>query len=409
MLSRSDRDIKDVMSDLAALGAEATYLVPTSTGLDKSIMDAHGGLRNYLKKMSFHDYTAQHQGQKNKVVKPCFIITDKETIPSTVSMYRPETKDGDPRIWFSGLVHHVSQNNLLVVLVHQSNMYITNASNREVWESLHRAGSPLNKLITSMAAYMPAIETELLGKLVDIYKAGWQRSTTNADSGVGDTLEDLLNIRRNSSKSPDYKGIEIKTTRLSKSTGKQHNRSNLFSKKPNWNLSLLKTGAEILDKYGYYTPNDPDMKSLHVTLSNKPNAQGLYLELNTKSYVLENLHKTPSGVEKVALWELAELESDLASKHRETFWVKAESKIINQHEHFLYKVVEATSSPMVTNIGTLVSTGSITVDYTFSEKKRPSGMKYARDHGYLWKIAPGDFSLLFPAKRVFDLVSIVAA
>lgn len=409
MLSRSDKDIKDVMSTLATLGVEAAYMVPTSTGLDKSIMDAHGGLRNYLKKMSFHDYIDQHQGQENKVIKPCFFVTDKETISSKVSMYKPETKDGDPRIWFSGLTYHVSPNNLLVVLVHQSNIYITNASNKRVWGSLHISGSPLNKLITSMAAYMPDVEKELLGKLVDIHRAGWQRSTTNADSGVGDTLEDLLNIRRNANRSPDYKGIELKTTKLSKSTGKQYNRSNLFSKKPNWNLSFLKTGAEILDKYGYHNPNNPDMKALHVTLSNKPNAQGLYLELNTKSYVLEALHKTPSGVEKVALWELADLESELAGKHNKTFWVKAESKIINQHEHFLYKVVEATSSPMVTNIGTLVSTGSITVDYTFSEKKRPSGRKYARDHGYLWKITPRDFSLLFPAKRVFDLASIAAA
>jgi hypothetical protein len=49
------------------------------------------------------------------------------------------------------------------------------------------------------------------------------------------------------------------------------------------------------------------------------------------------------------------------------------------------------------------------MDYTFSEKKHPSGKMYARDHGYLWKIAPEDFGLLFPPKRVFDLASISAA
>lgn len=409
MLTKSDKDIKQVMADLAVMGTEAAYLVPTLNGLQKSILDAHEGLRNYLKRMEFHDYGAQNQGPENKLVEKCFFITDKEVIQSKVSMYRPITKSGDPRIWFYELTKHVSENNLLVIFVYQSNLYIVNASNADIWASLKRSGSPLNELVTSLAGRKTAIETELLRKLVDIYKLGFLPSTTNADNGVGDTLENLLGITRNSNKSPDYKGIELKAARLSTKTDRQINRSNLFSKIPNWDLSVLKSGAEILEKYGYYPTDTPNNKALHVTLSNSPNAQGLYLEMNSESYVIENLRKTTSSVEKVVLWKLAELEFELEKKHEKTFWIKAETKVVNEHEQFLYKVVEATSNPMVTNFGTLVSTGSITMDYTFSEKERSSGKKYARDHGYLWKIAPGDFSLLFPPKRVFDLASISAA
>jgi hypothetical protein len=409
VLIKSDKDIKQVMADLAVMGTEAAYLVPTLNGLQKSILDAHEGLRNYLKRMEFHDYGAQNQGPENKLVEKCFFITDKEVIQSKVSMYRPITKSGDPRIWFYELAKHVSENNLLVIFVYQSNLYIVNASNADIWASLKRSGSPLNELVTSLAGRKTAIETELLRKLVDIYKLGFLPSTTNADNGVGDTLENLLGITRNSNKSPDYKGIELKAARLSTKTDRQVNRSNLFSKTPNWDLSVLKSGAEILEKYGYYPTDTPNNKALHVTLSNSPNAQGLYLEMNSESYVIENLRKTTSSVEKVVLWKLAELEFELEKKHGKTFWIKAETKVVNEHEQFLYKVVEATSNPMVTNFGTLVSTGSITMDYTFSEKERSSGKKYARDHGYLWKIAPGDFSLLFPPKRVFDLASISAA
>jgi hypothetical protein len=409
VLTKSDKDIKQVMADLAVMGTEAAYLVPTLNGLQKSILDAHEGLRNYLKRMEFHDYGAQNQGPENKLVEKCFFITDKEVIQSKVSMYRPITKSGDPRIWFYELAKHVSENNLLVIFVYQSNLYIVNASNADIWASLKRSGSPLNELVTSLAGRKTAIETELLRKLVDIYKLGFLPSTTNADNGVGDTLENLLGITRNSNKSPDYKGIELKAARLSTKTDRQVNRSNLFSKIPNWDLSVLKSGAEILEKYGYYPTDTPNNKALHVTLSNSPNAQGLYLEMNSESYVIENLRKTTSSVEKVVLWKLAELEFELEKKHEKTFWIKAETKVVNEHEQFLYKVVEATSNPMVTNFGTLVSTGSITMDYTFSEKERSSGKKYARDHGYLWKIAPGDFSLLFPPKRVFDLASISAA
>ena len=409
MLIKSDKDIKEVMAELAVMGTEAAYLVPTFTGLQKSILDAHEGLRNYLKRMDFHDYDTQLQGPENKLVEKCFFITDKEVIQSKVSMYRPQTKSGDPRIWFYELTKYVSENNLLVIFVYQSNLYIVNASKKVVWDTLKKSGSPLNELVTSLAGRKSAVETELLGKLVDIYKLGFLPSTTNADNGVGDTLEKLLGITRNSNKSPDYKGIELKAARLSARTDRQVNRSNLFSKIPNWDLSVLKSGAEILDKYGYYPSDSPNNKALHVTLSNRPNAQGLFLETNLESYVIENLRKTSSSVEKVVLWKLAELESELEKKHEKTFWIKAEAKVVNQHEQFLYKVVEATSNPMVTNFGTLVSTGSITMDYTFSEKERDSGKKYARDHGYLWKIAPNDFALLFPPKRVFDLASISAA
>ena len=409
MLIKSDKDVKKVMADLAAMGTEAAYLVPTATGLQKSILDAHEGLRNYLKRMEFHDYDAQYQGPEHKLVEKCFFITDKEVIQSKVSMYRPQTKSGDPRIWFYDLNKHVSQNNLLIIFVYQSKLFIVNASNSAIWASLDISGSPLNELVTSLAGRKTIIEDELLRKLVDIYRLGFLPSTTNADNGVGDTLENLLGITRNSNKTPDYKGIELKAARLSTRKGRQVNKSNLFSKIPNWDLSVLKSGAEILEKYGYYPKDTPNNKALHVTLSNSPNAQGLYLEMNSESYVIENLRKTTSSVEKVVLWKLAELEFELEKKHEKTFWIKAETKVVNEHEQFLYKVVEATSNPMVTNFGTLVSTGSITMDYTFSEKERSSGKKYARDHGYLWKIAPGDFSLLFPPKRVFDLASISAA
>ena len=282
MLTKSDKDIKQVMADLAVMGTEAAYLVPTLNGLQKSILDAHEGLRNYLKRMEFHDYGAQNQGPENKLVEKCFFITDKEVIQSKVSMYRPITKSGDPRIWFYELTKHVSENNLLVIFVYQSNLYIVNASNADIWASLKRSGSPLNELVTSLAGRKTAIETELLRKLVDIYKLGFLPSTTNADNGVGDTLENLLGITRNSNKSPDYKGIELKAARLSTKTDRQINRSNLFSKIPNWDLSVLKSGAEILEKYGYYPTDTPNNKALHVTLSNSPNAQGLYLEMNSE-------------------------------------------------------------------------------------------------------------------------------
>jgi hypothetical protein len=49
MLDATDRPIENVIAILAKEGVEAGYLVPTPTGLDKSILDAHAGLRDYLR------------------------------------------------------------------------------------------------------------------------------------------------------------------------------------------------------------------------------------------------------------------------------------------------------------------------------------------------------------------------
>lgn len=403
MLSRSDIDIKAVMADLAHYGIEAAFLVPTKTGLDKSIIDAHDGLRKYLKKHEIHNYELQSQGPTSKVILEGNFINENGIMKTKISLYRPETKSGDPRIWFSGLNSYASANNLLVVLIANQEIFLINASRSKIWETLNVKGSPLNEIILKLSSRKSLIEEELLKKLIQIHLKGFVASTTNADSGVGDTLENLLKIKRNSNRAPDYKGIEIKASRVSGRTQRSSNRSNLFSKIPNWELSELKNGEAILNKFGYYPPGSPSKKALHVTLNNNPNAQNLYLAIDLDNYYVENLYKSKTGNEKVVLWKLDELESELEKKHENTFWVKAESKNISNLEHFHYKFVEATSNPMVTNFGTLVETGSITLDYTFSEKTRASGKSYARDHGYLWKIKPTDFGLLFPPKRIFDL------
>jgi len=43
-------------------------LVPTETGMQKSIMDATAGLREYFQETGFHDYDTQAQGPDAKVV-----------------------------------------------------------------------------------------------------------------------------------------------------------------------------------------------------------------------------------------------------------------------------------------------------------------------------------------------------
>jgi hypothetical protein len=409
MLSSSDKDIKSVMSELSKFGVEAAYIVPTETGLRKSILDAHEGFRNFLNRNQIHNYETQSKGPDSKVTLEGYYLNTKNYIKTKITLYRPETKSGDPRIWFSKLSTYASPQNLIAVFVYNHEMYVVNTSDEEVWNSRDISSSPFYDLLAKLSTKTNDVESELLGKLVAIHKRGFVPSTTNSDSGVGDTLEQLLGILRNSNAKPDYKGIELKCSRISSRTRVSTNRNTLFSKVPNWELSALKNGEQIIKKFGYFPRETPDLLALHVTLSNRKNAQNLFLAVDNSNYVVENLHEDKNQINKVVLWKLNDLESELERKHEKTFWIKAETKKISNVEHFQYRYVEATTTPMVSNFGTLVETGSITMDYTFSEKVRESGKKYTRDHGYLWKIHPSDFDLLFPPKRVFDLSNLQIA
>ena len=402
MLNRSDTSIKPVVSYLAKYSIEGGYLVPTQTGLEKSILDAHESLRKFLNQNNYHDYSRQGQGTNNKVLKTGFILSNTGWVETSVSLYRPITKTGDPRIWISGLNKFAKAWNLITLFLYEDTLYIFNASDPLIQKQFADSKSTLSTTLSDAGSKASRYETELLDLLQGICKRGFVSSTTNSDSGVGDTLEFLLGIRRNSNRAPDYKGIEIKSSRLNSRTGRQDNRSTLFSKIPNWEISRLKSARELLDNYGYISATT-GRPSLQVTVKHTPNAQGLYLAFNEVDSKVENFYKSGNVQETVVAWKLEELENSLREKHKNTFWVKANSKEVRGSEHFHYVQVVATSSPLVSNFSQLIDLGSIQMDYTISEKVKPNGGVKVRDHGYLWKISPEDIGLLFPPPKVIDL------
>jgi hypothetical protein len=404
MLTRSDTDIKAVVSYLAKYSVEGGYLVPTQTGLEKSILDAHESLRKFLKQNNYHDYANQGLGAESKALMRGFILSESGWIETSVSLYRPTTKNGDPRIWISGLNKFAKAWNLITLFLHGESLYVFNASDPSVQRQMADSQSILSTKLITAGSTASLYETELLDLLRDISGKGFVPSTTNADSGVGDTLEALLGIRRNSKRAPDYKGIEIKSSRLNSRTGRQENRSTLFSKIPNWEVSRLKSAREILDNYGYISSSS-GRPALQVTLKHIPNAQGLYLVFNDTDSKVENLFRKGDVSEEVVAWKIDELEHSLREKHKNTFWVKAKTAEIRGSEHFHYVQVIATSTPLVSNFSQLVDLGSIQMDYTISEKVKPDGGLKVRDHGYLWKIAPEDIGLLFPPPKVIDLLA----
>ena len=105
-----------------------------------------------------------------------------------------------------------------------------------------------------------SVSDELLSKLEKISNKGFIRSMRTGDTGVGFTLETLLGIPANSSKTPDYKGIEIKSSRT------RNKKDTLFSMVPNWKLSNIKSGDELVLKHGRPNPQHNNFKTIFHTI-----------------------------------------------------------------------------------------------------------------------------------------------
>jgi hypothetical protein len=398
MLGKSDFEIADAIAAFADHGVEATYIVPTKTGIDKAIVDAHAGVRDFLKRNNIHDFESQGLGnsENGSKIEINLVHIDK-VVSQTLSLYRPKTKLGDPRIW-TNIKQYAKPYNLLAMFKgSDGKLYLVNCSNSEIFGSITEAGSVLNTILASST--ISENTKILLGLLKEIAARGWIDATKHGDTGVGHTTETLLGIDANSSKKPDFLDqIEIKSKRMPK-TGRAKNKSTMLSKVPDWKSGKMRA-KEILATFGEVSTKT-DRQELYVTIAEKPNRQGLYLFYDENSGSIENRHVDVDGSESLVVrWNIADLQADLQSKHKETFWIDVKTRQAdNGKEQFRYIRVTRTLRPMVANIGPLINAGKITLDFTLSEK--PSGG--VRDHGYLFRIWPKDLELLFPAVENYEL------
>lgn len=399
MLSISDTPIERFLPVFAKVNVDVAFLVPTPTGMKKSIMDATAPIRDLLYYSHVHDYSQQAQGPENRHYVVTHLVTADGLIDTKTSLYRPVTKHGDPRIWIYGLQQYCKPCNLLALTIHDEEIYVHNLSDPAIVDSLLGGGYAFGVLSKSVVE--STIERELLTRMREIRAAGPLRSITPGDPGVGDTLEHALGIERNNSKKPDFKGIELKATRLSRD-GKVRTptRSTLFSQVPDEGLSY----REIVEKYGkMQVPRGSTeaRQQLYETFRvSRPNAYGLILNLNDSADRLEIQHVDENDRRSyVASWSMRLLRDRLRSKHPETFWIGAESQTIDGVEYFTYVQVIHTKNPNASLIAPLIESDKITLDLAAHFNKDG---RY-RDHGALFKMEKDDLPLLFPDPERFDL------
>lgn len=367
-----------------------TQVEVTATGLKKNILDSTVPMRAYFLENGIHNYEEQEQGQEHKATRRAIIITDTGKKETKVTFYRPNTKNGDPRMWIYGLGSYTDGSEIHVLFKFEEALCSVNITKVDI-ERCYNSPiiTPLQEIIKAIYIEGNVVSEELLGRFRSV-KDQWFESEVAADTGVGRTIESFLGISMNSNKTPDYKGIELKSHRDKRSSKKNV----LFTQTPDWDISNLKSGRQIVEKYGYYT--DDGKKTYQNTVQcTPPNSQSLFLNVNQTDEKLE-LQAQMKRLEDVAAWRLMKLHQRLLTKHHETFWIEVENEKHDGKEYFRYKQIEHTKNPNVGQFDVLLEQNIITVDLLLC---RPSG------HGdtYSFKIKKKGMPLLFPESIMYQI------
>ena len=397
MLSLSNLDIPETLGKFKELGIRVSFIVPTETGLAKSIMDAHHGIRTFLGDHQIHDFESQLQGENHKKILPALFYDGGSAVPTKVSLYRPVTKSGDPRIWIYGLSQRAKAGDLIALAISTQGLVIINCSSRALDSLLASSNSTFSQLFPPKKRVLSQRADELLQKLKKISSSGYIQTKRSGDTGVGYTLETLLNIPANSDKRPDYYGIEIKSSRIGATSGQ----TTIFSQVPNWSLSNLKSSKDILNKHGRYNKEKRRRQIFHEISCVKPNSYNLQLEIDEFNDRLnqvfwKQLSPAPQKEQDVT-WLMDTLRGRLVQKHKETMWVYADTDGRGRNEKFHYKLAKHSQGLDTSSLATLLESGKMTVHYLIKETS--SGA--AKDQGYLFKMSTKYLQLLFDQIQVF--------
>ena len=369
----------------------------SETMLGKSIIDASFPIREALSRSGVHDFARQGQGssEKRRVAALFIRLTDAgfDLIETTVSLYRPNTKSGDPRFWPRNLNKVARAGDVLVIGAASPHLLVlTNISevlDDESWAVLELA---LEELAPAGDLEANAPLRRLVRRLREIAAGGPLIADGTGDTAVGRTLETALGIKMNSSRLPDWEErIELKFGR-----DRPQQRLNLFAKVPDWKLSPLKGSGEILREFGYESDG---VLRLSVTVRNKPNPQGLFLVVDEDAGVVREC-STRSDLPEVVVWRLITLQEALLAKHPETCWITCDDPVINGVQHFLPTAVTYTRSPRADLFGSLISVGDITLDHLI--KLTASGG--AHEQGPLWKVSRRGAERLLPYSEEIRLL-----
>jgi hypothetical protein len=242
--------------------------------------------------------------------------------------------------------------------------------------------SGLSAIFPYVELIQPSAEPSALDELIAMFKVvselSYVKSMKNGDTGVGFTFESLLDIPANSGKAPDYKGIEIKTSRSPRVKNKrtvQTGKQTLFSMTPQWGHAGDRKG--LVEKYGK-PDRERDRIGLYCTIKVVPNSYDWSLEVVEADEVIYVCHERV----RIMHYNLSDLKEALESKHTESIFVTAHArKHPSGEEEFHYDSLVHAKEALFSEFVALIKENIIGLDFAIHIKDGK-----ARDHGFLWRL-----------------------
>lgn len=217
---------------------------------------------------------------------------------------------------------------------------------------------------------------EIRKKLSAIKKLGYVKTLRNGPTGIGYTLETLLEIKENNISTPDLGEIELKAQR-ERHTGM----TTLFTfNNKAWKMNPL----EAIRKYGSL---DKDGRlGMYYTMSMKPNSAGLFLTVDDEAIAVRHIDGNV-----VAVWQLAEIERRFEAKVKNVLLVKAKTEERDGVEYFQFDrarlLSHGTTKAILKN---QFESGELLVDLRLHDKGT-----MARNHGTGFRVFENNLENLY--------------
>lgn len=226
---------------------------------------------------------------------------------------------------------------------------------------------------------------QLIDKLKKIKEKGFIKTHRANDTGIGKTLEDLLNITENNLRLPDVGEIELKAKRI-----ESQSMLTLATKSPEPKgiNRVFFEKYKYIDKEGCY--------NLHSTVyGSRYNPQGFKISLIDSKLILENKQKIE------CFYPISIFQDVLVSKSNKILLVfaetKGERKTIKEKFHFTEAYL--LSDLNIDKFQKAVQQDKLKVDIRIGAYRSGKNKGRYHDHGTGFRINKRDFLLLFDQYR----------
>tara|TARA_B100001250_G_scaffold311444_1_gene273405 strand:- start:1252 stop:3360 length:2109 start_codon:yes stop_codon:yes gene_type:complete len=237
---------------------------------------------------------------------------------------------------------------------------------------------------------------EFSKRFSSVLDMGWVPSHRSNNTGIGKTLEDLMDISENNLDEADIGDVEIKSQRALTSS-----KITLFTKKPTYPDDANKI---LRDRYGVQNPKHPDLNQMHASMFNHWNQTyekwGMRLRPdNEKDRMYLEIKDLETGdLEDFECWYSYDVIREIIAKKMNILaYVSADSRTDdNGGEEFLYTKCEIYHGGTFERFLHLMNEGKIQYDIRIGSYKTP-GKSYGRvhDHGSGFRISRAHLAELF--------------